>query len=671
MTKDDSKTAKILSTIAGGIVYTPLVIIGLTVLYGIGYGIWYYRRNGEFPPSYQYAGSTFLMILKKILLPIKWLAQFLWWLIPITPGLRTRFNNYMFPGAPANDPRLYLPMGAWAQRNLTRTLLLLFITAFITITSLVYKFGYPDTISGYSQILNYILLGVGIIGVIAMFVSFNQTIMTTGFDNNPWPMGGADLEERRRRWVSGTAGTYLYYSIAVGLALGILFALFYFVANYGLFSITGTTIMMILSGLGGIYLIYRMLSQNATVQRNLRGSRFLSNLFYIVFIIPCLFGDTVKYLFNQFRHTPRTVYMFLGAEIVAITLYIVLPMLKRYIYTLMPSKDDKEIIINNKIQSLEKNKIIIKERIKQIKNFTYGTPQGGSGENKATPIIPEGKIIDNKGWKNIISNNLNNPANETGLTNLLIGYGYISMDMCKENPMEVDNEDCSKDMNTAIKYIQTYTTELVGLQAKLTEANETLKTLKEEKKRVNQLEKSKILLNDPVYLKNKKYISNFEEQRRDQFDIEYNYNYALSGWFFFRANALKTVAQTDNYKSILNYGDKPNIMYSSIDNKLKIKMNNGRNKKPKIFVIDDVPLQKWVNIVVNYDSGILDVFMDSKLLASFNSIVPYMSQDQITIGDIDGVSGGVCNVVYFPQSISKDRIDINYKILSNKNPPVI
>ena len=75
--------------------------------------------------------------------------------------------------------------------------------------------------------------------------------------------------------------------------------------------------------------------------------------------------------------------------------------------------------------------------------------------------------------------------------------------------------------------------------------------------------------------------------------------------------------------------------------------------------------------MVNYDSGILDVFMDSKLLASFNSIVPYMSQDQITIGDIDGVSGGVCNVVYFPQSISKDRIDINYKILSNKNPPVI
>ena len=47
MTKDDSKTGKILSNIADGIVYTPLVLIGLTVLYGIGYGVWYYRQNGE------------------------------------------------------------------------------------------------------------------------------------------------------------------------------------------------------------------------------------------------------------------------------------------------------------------------------------------------------------------------------------------------------------------------------------------------------------------------------------------------------------------------------------------------------------------------------------------------------------------------------------------------
>ena len=638
----------ILNTMADLIVYTPLVLIGLTVLYGIGYGVWHYRTRGRFPPSYEYAGSTFIYVLKQILKPIKWLGQFLWWLLPVFPDrLRAQLG--------------YTPWGAWERRNLTRTILLLSIVTLITITSLVYKYGYPNTIVAYSQYLNGSLIILAIIAVFALFVSFNKTIMSTGFDDNPWPMGGNDLEERRREWVSGTTKTYLYYSIGVGLALAILFALFYFIVNYGIFSITGTTLLMICSGIAGIYIIYKLLSQNQTVRRNLRSSRFLSNLFYLVFIIPCLFGDTVKYLFNQFRHTPKTVYMFLGGEILFISLYLLIPMIKKYFYTMMPQKDDKALILSRKIDSLKKNKIIIKERINKIKNFIV---------NK-TSIVPEGKIIDENGWRNIISNNLNNPSNQKQLENLLINYGYITMDMCKENPMEPDKRDCAEDIEKAIKYIQTYTIELIGLEIKLKDTKEELKTLEEERSRINTLEKSKILLMNPVYLKNKKHISDFEKEKIDNFDIEYNYNYALSGWFFFRANALKAVAQSDNYKSILNYGDKPNILYSSIDNKLKIKMNNGKHQKPKVFIIDDVPLQKWNNIVINYDSGILDIFMNSKLLASFNNIVPYMSQDQITIGEKDGIAGGVCNIVYFPQSISKDRIDINYKILSNKNPPVI
>ena len=112
-------------------------------------------------------------------------------------------------------------------------------------------------------------------------------------------------------------------------------------------------------------------------------------------------------------------------------------------------------------------------------------------------------------------------------------------------------------------------------------------------------------------------------------------------------------------------------MYNTSANKLKIRMNNGLHKKPKEFVIENILLQKWTNLVVNYDSGVLDIFMDAKLLASFNNIVPYMSQDQLTVGDDDGVSGGICNVVYFNQSISKERIEINYGILNNKNPPIV
>tara|TARA_B110000858_G_scaffold110989_1_gene127020 strand:- start:715 stop:2694 length:1980 start_codon:yes stop_codon:yes gene_type:complete len=657
----------ILKTVTSMIVYTPLVLVCLTVLYGIGYGVWFYRNNNRLPPTYQYAGQTFLYVLKQIIKPFIALGQLLWWLVPLFPA---RFRNVYGWGP---------PWGAWADTNIARTIGILALISVITITSLVLKNGYPNTIIGYSKFLNGTLITTLIIAVLVVFVSFNRTIMTTGLANDPWPIGGVgDLPERQRKWVTKTAGTYLYYSIGVGLILGLLFALFHLIVNYSLFSVGGMTMILILLSLGIVVGIYRLLSQNNNVMATVGGSPILSNLFYLVFIIPCLFGDTVKYIFNQVRHTPKMAYLFLGGEILAITLYFVIPILQKYFYTFMPSKTDNSTIINSKMQSIKKNQIIIKERIKRIKKFTASGI--GKGKNKLTPIVPEGKIIDDTGWTNIISNNLNNPGNEKELTNLLINYGYMSSSMCTDNPYETDKTKCSNDIKNAIKYIQVYTIELVGLETKLIDSEEELKTLETELKRSDKLQKSKVLLRDPVYLKNKKFIGNFEEERVNNFEIEYNYSYALNGWFFFRANSLKSICTANipgvcskeaNYKSILNYGDKPNILYNSIENKLKIKMNNGKDKKPVIYIIDEVPLQKWVNIVVNYDGGVLDVFMDSKLLASYNNVVPYMSQDQITIGDIGGVSGGVCNVVYFPQSISKERIDMNYKILSNKNPPIV
>ena len=67
----------------------------------------------------------------------------------------------------------------------------------------------------------------------------------------------------------------------------------------------------------------------------------------------------------------------------------------------------------------------MKERIKNIKNFN---------DPKQKTSLPKNiRIIDDVGWRNIISNDLNNPSNEEKLVNMLINYGYTSMDMCKEN----------------------------------------------------------------------------------------------------------------------------------------------------------------------------------------------------------------------------------------------
>ena len=74
---------------------------------------------------------------------------------------------------------------------------------------------------------------------------------------------------------------------------------------------------------------------------------------------------------------------------------------------------------------------------------------------------------------------------------------------------------------------------------------------------------------------------------------------------------------------------------------------------------------------MTYNGGTLDIFINSKLVASIPNVVPYMNHDPLSVGSDNGIGGGVCNVVYFPNVISLERIKINYKALKNSNPPVI
>ena len=96
-----------------------------------------------------------------------------------------------------------------------------------------------------------------------------------------------------------------------------------------------------------------------------------------------------------------------------------------------------------------------------------------------------------------------------------------------------------------------------------------------------------------------------------------------------------------------------------------------KNKKPIVYKVKDFPLQRWNNVVVNYDSGILDIFINSKLVASFKKVVPYMSLDNISVGADNGIGGGVCNVLYFPRIMTQERINANYMFLKNNNPPIV
>lgn len=607
----------ILNTVAKTIVYTPLVLLCLLVIVGIGYGIMHYRKEKVLPKSYISVFDMVIILISNMIKPISWLLKKLWWLIPITPGVRGKFG--------------FSPMGAWAPNVRFRTGLVLTTIMMVVSSILVLKKGYPSEIRSYSDFLTGFLFLLTSIMLIASYVEFNKC----SSDNKSSSIGAAKKNTMK----------YLYYMIFVGLTLAISTLILYLTVNHGFINIASSSMLMMIFGLGLMFLIYNKLLKNSGIKNMIKKNGLLSKLFYIVFIIPCLFQDTVKFIFNQVRHTPKIAFSFIAVEILLVGIYVIYPIMKEYLYTLMPSKNNKKEIIESKINSINKEQIVITARKKKIMKFDN---------------------LMKSDWNSIIETNLNNPAKVESLKKKLLDLGYSNQsgnDQISENKREK--------LNNAIKYIQKNTTQLISLRMKHKDNIERLKTLKEQLSRVNDLQKSKLLLNEPVYLKNKKTLSNFEDVKMINYDMDYNYNYAISFWVFIRAQPPNFGEQYNKYTSILNYGEKPNILYNGKLNKLKIVMNNGRNKKPVEHIIDNFPLQKWSNIVVNYDGGILDIFMNKKLLTSVNRVIPYMNQDQITVGDYNGIGGGICNVVYFPSSISKERIDMNYKILSNKNPPII
>jgi hypothetical protein len=48
-----------------------------------------------------------------------------------------------------------------------------------------------------------------------------------------------------------------------------------------------------------------------------------------------------------------------------------------------------------------------------------------------------------------------------------------------------------------------------------------------------------------------------------------------------------------------------------------------------------------------------------------------MTYDAVTVGSDEGISGGICNVTYFPAPLSLSKIKVFYKSLKNKNPPIV
>ena len=153
----------------------------------------------------------------------------------------------------------------------------------------------------------------------------------------------------------------------------------------------------------------------------------------------------------------------------------------------------------------------------------------------------------------------------------------------------------------------------------------------------------------------------------------------MSFWVFINAFA----PNNESFVSLLNYGNKPNILYNASTNTLMITMKTDDvTAHHKLTDLDDdnnrilykeknVLLQKWNNITLNYTGGTLDVFINGKLVKSNIEVIPYVTLDNLTVGTNHGIEGGICNLVYFANPLTITNVYYLYETLKNITPPFI
>jgi hypothetical protein len=190
--------------------------------------------------------------------------------------------------------------------------------------------------------------------------------------------------------------------------------------------------------------------------------------------------------------------------------------------------------------------------------------------------------------------------------------------------------------------------------------------------------KDPIKLNILTTLSDNLKLNKLNEDSKDITDIadpnktKFNYHYGMSFWLY-----LDSVNETqiDKYLTVLNYGDKPKVEYNPVQNIMRITVQSNEENKdaePRvIYTLNTVLLQKWNNVIINYIGGTIDVFYNGELVASTLNVSPYMSYDALTSGQDNGITGGICNLVYFTKSMTAKQIYYLYNILKDTSPPVM
>lgn len=158
-----------------------------------------------------------------------------------------------------------------------------------------------------------------------------------------------------------------------------------------------------------------------------------------------------------------------------------------------------------------------------------------------------------------------------------------------------------------------------------------------------------------------------------------NRNYALSMWLFVNHYTTNTIAYNKE-TPLFNYGEgRPKITFVNDDANTRDTYRIYFTNAPGVDSADryyelKMPGQKWNQIVFNYTSNYVDLFVNGHLERTFylkNKQPDFSTADIVKVGATDGINGAISNVVYHKKPLSKSAISARYNTLKKQSPPTI
>ena len=155
-----------------------------------------------------------------------------------------------------------------------------------------------------------------------------------------------------------------------------------------------------------------------------------------------------------------------------------------------------------------------------------------------------------------------------------------------------------------------------------------------------------------------------------------HYSYGISAWFYIHPEPPKnSYSPADDGISILNFatdsnGGAPQVFFNPKTNQLVISVQTETNNTVKVDVPNQILLQRWNHLFVNFNnSGIMDVFLNSHLESSTPNIIPKLPKTLI-VGSPGGIYGQLCNVVYYKDVVGSQGVSWIYNTHKLLNPPL-